>query len=140
MQAVAKLKKIPMSARKVALLADLIRGKSIAASLVILQNKSSHAAERLRKLLLSVVANWENINTASFDQADVMIKKLTVDRAGMLKRIMPASKGMAHRIRRRFSHVTVVVDGVAFPQSADQAVAAGSKKRVLDKKKNGSKS
>lgn len=112
MEAIARLKKVPMSARKMGLLAALIRGRSVVVSLGILQNRSGHAALRLKKLLLSVVSNWEELNSVSFDRAKLFIKKLTVDRGGMLKRIMPSSKGMAHRIRKRFSHVTVVVDGL----------------------------
>jgi len=113
MEAIARLRNLPTSARKVSLLAGLIRGKSVATSLVLLQNRPQHSAVQLRKLLLSAISNWEAVNAMSLEAAHVFIKKITVDRAGMLKRMQPASKGIAHRIRKRSSHITIVVDGLA---------------------------
>ena len=115
MEATAKLRKLPISARKIGLLAGLIRGKSVATSLAILQSKPQQAALQLRKLLLSAMANWQNNNPSSLEDTPIFVKKITVDRAGMLKRIMPAPRGVAHRIRKRSSHVVIVVDsGVDF--------------------------
>ncbi len=110
MEAIARLRKLPISARKVSLLATLIRGKNVVTALAVLQSMPQQAAVQLRKLLLSAVSNWQNNNYVSFEDTQVVIKKITVDGAGMLKRIMPSSRGMAHRIRKRFSHVTIVVD------------------------------
>ena len=110
MEAIAKLKKLPVSARKIGLLAALIRGKNVATALAILQSKPQQAAVQLRKLLLSAISNWQNTNPTSLDDASVFVKKITVDRAGMLKRLMPAPRGVAHRIRKRSSHVVIVVD------------------------------
>ncbi len=110
MEAIAKLRKLPISARKIGLLATLIRGKSVATSLAILQSKPQQAAVQLRKLLLSAISNWHNNNVASLEHASIFVKSITVDRAGMLKRIMPAPRGVAHRIRKRSSHVVIVVD------------------------------
>lgn len=111
MEATAKLRKLPISARKIGLLAGLIRGKSVATSLAILQSKPQQAAVQLRKLLLSAISNWQNNHGT--EDAPMFIKKITVDRAGMLKRIMPAPRGVAHRIRKRSSHVVIVVDSAA---------------------------
>lgn len=110
MEATAKLRKLPISARKIGLLAALIRGKSVVRALAILQNKPQQAAVHLRKLLLSAISNWQNNFGADLEEAPIFIKKITVDRAGMLKRIMPAPRGVAHRIRKRSSHVVIVVD------------------------------
>ncbi|WP_243518599.1 MULTISPECIES: 50S ribosomal protein L22 [unclassified Candidatus Cardinium] len=115
MEATAKLRKLPMSARKIGLLAALIRGKSVAMSLAILQSKPQQAALQLRKLLLSAISNWQNTNPTSLEDEPIFIKKITVDRAGMLKRIMPAPRGVAHRIRKRSSHVVIVVDSTVKP-------------------------
>lgn len=112
MEAIAKLNKLPISARKVGLLAALIRGESVAKSLAILESKSQQAALQLKKLLLSAIANWQNKNRMSLENASIFVKKITVDRAGMLKRIMPAPRGVAHRIRKRSSHVLIVVDSL----------------------------
>ena len=113
MEAIAKLRNLPISARKVGRLSALIRGKSVAASLAILQGKPQQIAVQLRKLLLSAVSNWQNNNPTALEDAPVFVKKITVDRAGMLKRIMPAPRGVAHRIRKRSSHVVIVVDSAA---------------------------
>lgn len=113
MEATAKLRKFPISARKIGRLAALIRGKSVVTSLSILQRKPQQAALQLRKLLLSAISNWQNNNGTSLEEAPIIIKKITVDRAGMLKIIMPAPRGVAHRIRKRSSHVTIVVDNAA---------------------------
>ncbi|MGI2257409.1 50S ribosomal protein L22 [Candidatus Cardinium hertigii] len=110
MEAIAKLRKLSISERKVGRLATLIRGKSVAAALAILQSKPQQAALQLRKLLLSAISNWQNNHAASFEDGAIFVKKITVDRAGMLKRIMPAPRGVAHRIRKRSSHVVMVVD------------------------------
>lgn len=112
MEATAKLKNLSISARKVRLMANLIRGKGVATSLAILQNKPQRCAVSLRKLLLSAVSNWQSKNDVSFEDVNMVIKKITVDGARMLKRIMPASRGVAHRIRKRSSHVTIVVDSI----------------------------
>lgn len=119
MEAIAKLNKLPISARKVGLLATLIRGESVAKSLAILESKSQQAALQLKKLLLSAIANWQNKNRMSLENASIFIKKITVDRAGMLKRIMPAPRGVAHRIRKRSSHVLIVVDSLEDPSLID---------------------
>lgn len=112
MEAVAKLRNLSISARKISLLADLIRGKRIAMALAILNNRPQQAALPLKKLLLSALANWQNKNNAglSLEDACMVVKKITVDRAGMLKRVMPAPRGMAHRVRKRSSHVMIMVD------------------------------
>lgn len=113
MEAIAKLRKLPISARKVGLLAALIRGKSVATALAILQSKPQQAAVQLRKLLLSAISNWQNNHAAALEDGPIFVKKITVDRAGMLKRIMPAPRGVAHRIRKRSSHVVIVINSSA---------------------------
>ena len=129
MEAIARLRKLPISARKVSLLATLIRGKGVSIALAVLQHKPQGCTVHLRKLLLSAISNWQSVNHIPFEDASVVIKKITVDGAGMLKRIMPVSRGMAHRIRRRSSHVTIVVDSVAI---ADADTAQKDVKRSVD--------
>ena len=58
------------------------------------------------------MANWETKNPAEdLDDADIFVKTITVDQGRTLKRIQPAPFGRAYRIRRRSSHITVVVEG-----------------------------
>jgi len=112
MQAVAKLKNLPISPRKVRLVADLIRGASATQGLAILKHTPKKCAIHLEKLLLSAVSNWEHKNEdVVLEEAGLCIKAVWVDGAGMLKRLRPAPQGRAHRIRKRSSHITLIVDG-----------------------------
>lgn len=112
MEAVAKLRNCPMSARKMRLVADLVRGKKVEDAINTLRYTNKEAAGWLEKLLLSAVSNWENKTQGArdVDEADLVIKRLQVDDAGHLKRIRPAPQGRAHRIRKHSNHVTVVIE------------------------------
>ena len=111
MEAVAKLRNCPLSARKMRLVADLVRGKKVEDAVNILKYTNKEAAGWLEKLLLSAVTNWENKTNGAqdVDEHDLFIKTLMVDDAGHLKRIRPAPQGRAHRIRKHSNHVTVVI-------------------------------
>ena len=123
MEAVAKLRNVPISSRKIGMLTTLIRGQSVAKSLTVLQHKSQECAVQVRKLLLSAISNWQNHYTGiPLEEARLFIKKITVDRAGMLKRIRPASRGRAHRIRKRSSHVTIVLSSLNKHELNDSVV------------------
>ncbi|TDG95309.1 50S ribosomal protein L22 [Cardinium endosymbiont of Culicoides punctatus] len=133
MEAIARLRNLSISARKISLLATLVRGKTVATALAILQNKQGQSVVPLRKLLLSAMANWQNCNEDALENTDMFIKNITVDRAGMLKRIMPASRGVAHRIRKRSSHVTIVVDGIVHtPDAVYQAIPDEKHKNTIE--------
>jgi large subunit ribosomal protein L22 len=111
MEAVAKLKNCPMSARKMRLVVDLIRGKRVDEALDVLRYTKKEAAVWLEKQVLSAVANWEAKagGGESADDYEVYIKTIFSDSASSLKRFRPAPHGRAHRIRKRSNHVTVVV-------------------------------
>ena len=111
MEAVAKLKNCPMSARKMRLVVDIIRGKKIDDALDILRYTKKEAALWLEKLLLSAIANWEYKNnmTVSADDFDLIINTVFSDDGTQLKRFRPAPHGRAHRIRKRTCHVTLTV-------------------------------
>jgi len=111
MEAVAKLKSVPMSARKMRMVADQIRGKSVGDALNILKYSKREAGEWLEKVVVSAIANWENkLDMAySADDHDLYIKSIMVDGGMQLKRLRPAPHGRAHRIRKRQNHVTLVV-------------------------------
>ena len=116
MEAAAKLRNVPISSRKIGILANLIRGHSVAKSLAMLQHKSQECAVQLRKLLLSAISNWQqHYEGIPLEEARLFIQKITVDRAGMLKRVRPASRGRAHRVRKRSSHVTIVLSSLNKP-------------------------
>ena len=111
MEAIAKLKNVSLSERKMRFVADSVRGKSVNEALDILKFSKREASEYVEKLLISAVSNWENKLDMqhSADDYDLYIKSIHVDGAGMLKRFRPAPHGRAHRIRKRSNHVTVVV-------------------------------
>ena len=111
MEAVAKLKNCPMSARKMRLVAGLVRGKKVDDALNILRYTKNEGSNWMEKVLLSAVANWEQKNGfADADDAGLFLKTVLVDEGTMLKRFRPAPHGRAHRIRKRTNHVTIVVD------------------------------
>ncbi|MDH3650581.1 MAG: 50S ribosomal protein L22 [Saprospiraceae bacterium] len=112
MEALAKLRNCPMSARKMRLVADVIRGREVEEALNILRYTKKEAAGWLEKVLLSAIANWEQKQNMAVnaDDHDLFIKSLLVDEAGMLKRFRPAPHGRALRIRKRSNHVTLVVE------------------------------
>lgn len=112
MEAVAKLKNVPMSPRKMRLIANMVRGKKVDEALNILRFTKNEAAEWLEKLLLSAIANWEYKldGMESADDYKLYIKTLFVDGGPMLKRFRPAPQGRAQRIRKRRNHVTLIVE------------------------------
>jgi large subunit ribosomal protein L22 len=108
--AFAKLNNCPTSPRKMRLVADLVRGEQVEKALNILRFSQKEASNRLEKLVLSAVANWQAKNEdANVEDAELFIKEIKVDSGSMLKRLRPAPQGRAHRIRKRSNHVTVVL-------------------------------
>jgi large subunit ribosomal protein L22 len=112
MEATAKLRNISLSARKMRLVVDLIRGKSVDEALNILKFHKRESAEWLEKVLLSSIANWEVKTDMTADAADhdLFVKTIYSNEGTSLKRFRPAPHGRAHRIRKRMNHVTVVVE------------------------------
>ena len=111
MEAKALAKGVRISPFKARLVMDLIRGKDVDKALNILRFTKKEAAQRLEKLLLSAIANWQSKNEGErLDESNLYVKEIYVDSARMLKRLRPAPQGRAHRIRKRSNHVTLVVD------------------------------
>ena len=109
--AFAKLNNCPTSPRKMRLIADLIRGMEVEKALYELKHNPKEASNRMEKLLLSALANWESKNEGkNMDEHNLYVSEVKVDGGRMLKRIQPAPQGRAHRIRKRSNHVTIVVD------------------------------
>jgi large subunit ribosomal protein L22 len=111
--AFAKLNDCPTSPRKMRLMTDLIRGKEVNRALDILRFSSKEASQRLEKLLLSAIANWQAKNEGvRVEDATLVVKEIFVNQGRMLKRLRPAPQGRGYRVRKRSNHVTVVVDSV----------------------------
>lgn len=107
MQAAAKLKHARISAQKVRLVADQIRGLPVEGALNLLAFSSKKAAGIMRKLLESAIANAENNEGADIDE--LRVSAVCVDEGPTMKRIRARAKGRASRILKRTSHITVTV-------------------------------
>ncbi|GGG16886.1 MULTISPECIES: 50S ribosomal protein L22 [Pontibacter] len=121
MEAVARLKNVPTSPRKMRLVAGLVRGKSVNKALGLLKFEANSGAARIEKLLLSALANWQQKNEDSrIEDANLFIKEIFVDEGKMLKRLRPAPQGRGYRIRKRSNHVTLVIDSMTEEQFEQQ--------------------
>ena len=110
----AKLNNCPTSPRKMRLVADLIRGKKVEYALQMLKTAPQQSSERLRKLLLSAIANWQAKNEGvRLEESNLYVKEIHVDSGRMLKRLLTAPQGRAHRVRKRSNHVTIYVDSMS---------------------------
>jgi len=107
MEVRARLRFGRIAPRKARLVADLIRGKGSEESLSILAFTKKGAAKMLTKLLKSAVAN---ATQKKIDVDRLYVKKITVDQGPMMKRFMPRAMGRATTIRKRTSHITIVLD------------------------------
>ena len=106
-QAVATLKYARISSRKVKIVADLIRGKSAEEALAIVKFTPKASSAIIEKLLKSAIANAENNHGMKSNK--LYVDQIYVNQGPTLRRIRPAAKGSAVRIRKRTSHITIVL-------------------------------
>ena len=106
-EAKATLKYARISARKVKIVADLIRGKNVDEALAIVKFTPKASSEIIEKLLKSAIANAENNHNMNHNK--LYVAEIFASQGPTLKRIRPAAKGSAVRIRKRTSHITIVV-------------------------------
>lgn len=107
MEARANLRYVRISPRKVKIVCDLIRGKSLAQATAILLMTPKAAADPLLKLLKSAAANAENNH--NMDPENLYVSEVFANPGPIIKRMMPRAQGRAYRINKRTSHVTLVV-------------------------------
>ena len=107
MEVSAILRGVRLSAQKARLVADQIRGCPVDKELDILRFSPKKAAELIRKLLESAIANAENNNNLDID--DLKVSTIYVDEGVTYKRMRPRAKGRGNRILKRTSHITVTV-------------------------------
>ena len=105
MEAKAELRFARISARKVKIVADLVRGKKVDEALAIIKFTPKASSEILEKLLKSAIANAENNHGMSHER--LYISEIYANQGPTLKRIRPAAKGSASRIRKRTSNITI---------------------------------
>lgn len=107
MEAKAIAKYVRISARKVRLVADNIKGKPVEDALNLLKFTPKKAADELSKVLYSAVANAEQ--QPGVDVDNLKVSQVLVNEGPTWKRIRPRAMGRAYRVRKRTSHITVVV-------------------------------
>ena len=99
----------PMKARRVV---DLIRGKQALEAVAVLEFAPQAASEPVRKVVQSAIANARvkaDVASEAFDERELVVREAYVDEGPTLKRFQPRAQGRAYRIRKRTSHITVVV-------------------------------
>ena len=118
MEAKAVARYVRISPRKARQVIDLIRGKEIGEAVAILRNTPRKASGLIEKVLNSAVANAENNYEMDID--DLFIKEAYVDEAPTMKRWRPRAQGMASPIRKRSSHITIVVGEKDFEEHQEK--------------------
>ena len=117
--AVARFVRVaPMKARRVV---DLVRGMPVDDALAMLRFAPQAAAETVHKTLSSAIANA--VSVESLDRDTLVITKATVDEGPTMKRFRPRAQGRAYRIRKRTSHITLVVQ----PRNVTDSAASGAR-------------
>ena len=106
-EAKATLRFARISSRKVKIVADLIRGKKVDEALAIVKFTPKASSKTIEKLLLSSIANAENNH--GMNRGNLIVSEIYANQGPTLKRIRPAAKGSAVRIRKRTSHITIVL-------------------------------
>ena len=106
-EANATLKYARISARKVKIVADLIRGKDVDEALAIVKFTPKASSEIIEKLLKSAIANAENNHEMKAE--NLYVAEIYANQGPTLKRIRPAAKGSAVRLRKRTSLITIVL-------------------------------
>ncbi len=133
MEVKAVEKYIRISPKKARLVADIVRGQNAKKALVTLRFTQKKAAKIIYKAVKSAVANAEN--NFNIESEKLVIKSISVDGGPSLKRIQPVSKGMAHAILKRTSHITVIVsdEQINDPKSSTKKVKEKTEENKVEK-------
>jgi large subunit ribosomal protein L22 len=108
MEVKAVTRMVRISPLKVRLVMDVVRGKPVDQALSTLQYMPQKAAREVARTIKSAAANAEN--NFDLDRDALFIKRIYADQGPVLKRFMPRARGMANRIRKPTTHITVIVD------------------------------
>jgi large subunit ribosomal protein L22 len=128
MEAKAQARYVRVTPQKARRVVDLIRGKRAFESLAVLQFAPQSASEPVRKVLQSAIANARvkaDEASQAFDERDLVISEAYVDEGPTLKRFRPRAQGRAFRVRKRTSHITVIV--APRPEDEKKKKTAGAK-------------
>lgn len=105
----ASLKNYRYSPRKMRLIVDAIRGKEVYNALNILKFSKKKGALAIEKLLLSCISNWKMKNNYDVENIFLYISCIFVNSGKTLKRLRPVPQGRGHKIRKRSSHITIIL-------------------------------
>ncbi|OBH06817.1 50S ribosomal protein L22 [Mycobacterium sp. E1747] len=132
--AVAKARFVRVSPTKARRVIDLVRGRSVSDALDILRWAPQAASEPVAKVIASAAANAQNNN--GLDPATLVVATVYADEGPTAKRIRPRAQGRAFRIRKRTSHITVVVES---RPAKDQRSAKSTRARRAEASKAAAK-
>jgi large subunit ribosomal protein L22 len=109
MESKAHLRFLRIAPRKVGQVAALVRGKQVGAALNILKFTRKHAAKPLSKLIKSAIANATDLSKGQVDIDTLYVKQISVDQGPAMRRFMPRAMGRATPVKKKTSHVHVVL-------------------------------
>jgi len=123
----AMAKGVRIAPRKISLVASLVRGRTVADALTILEHTPKRAARPVAKVIASAKANA--VNTHGIDGNSLIIETLQVTAGPRLKRFKPAAMGRALPYQKKTTHITVVVTGDEKPKKKPAAAKATEEKK-----------
>jgi large subunit ribosomal protein L22 len=126
--ATAKARHIGISATKARRVINLVRGKSVEEALDILRWAPQQASDPVAKVIASAAANAQNND--GLDPATLVVATITADEGPTAKRIRPRAQGRAYRIRKRTSHITVIVESRPSKKDAGKSASAARARRA----------
>src|SRR4051812_32248986 len=126
--ATAKARFVRVSASKARRVIDLVRGKPVEEALDILRWAPQQASEPVAKVIASAAANAQNND--GLDPATLVVATITADEGPTAKRIRPRAQGRAYRIRKRTSHITVIVESRPSKKDAGKSASAARARRA----------
>ena len=129
MKAIARVRNIHCSSSKVKLVIDLIRNKKVTEALIILDHTNKKVAYEIKKLLNSAISNATNNHSMQADK--LYIYQIFVSQGRTNKRTLPRAKGSANLIRKRHSHITIVLSDDPQEKQKDLALV---KQKMANKK------
>lgn len=135
--AVAKARFVRISPTKARRVIDLVRGKSVTEALDILRWAPQSASEPVAKVIASAAANAQN--NEGLDPTTLVVATVYADEGPTAKRIRPRAQGRAFRIRKRTSHITVIVESRPSREGGRGAATASSASAARSRRAQGSK-
>ena len=135
--AVAKARFVRISPTKARRVIDLVRGKSVTEALDILRWAPQAASEPVAKVIASAAANAQN--NEGLDPSTLVVATVYADGGPTAKRIRPRAQGRAFRIRKRTSHITVIVESRPSRDGGRSAASASSASAARSRRAQGSK-